>query len=62
MKKTETEIYNELTKSAEVFAVKHKYGNCLFRIKVRETMDRHAQKKLSDAEVVGWVKKLLGEI
>ena len=49
--KTEEEIYNELTKSEKEYA--DKYSNCLFRIKIREIIDGHMQKKLSDVEVVG---------
>lgn len=62
MQKTEKEIYNDLSKLQADYAHKYKYSNCLFRIRVREIIDGHAQKKLSDAEVVGWVKKLLEEI
>jgi len=60
--KTEKEIYNELTKSQKEFADKYKYSNSLFRFEVREIIDGHTQKKLSDVEVVGWIKKLLKEI
>ena len=60
--KTEKEIYNKLTKSEKEYADKYKYSNCLFRIKIREITDGHAQKKLSDVDVVGWVEKLLEEI
>jgi len=59
---TEKEIYNGLTKSGKEYADKYKYSNCLFRFKVREIIDGHAQKKLSDVEVVGWIRKLLEEI
>lgn len=60
--KTETEIYNDMTKSEADYAVKYKYSNYLFRIKVKETMEGYKQKKISDAELVAWIKKLLEEI
>ena len=60
--KTENEIYNEMTKAEAEYATKYKYSNCLFRTKVRDVMDGYKQKKISDAEVVGWIEKLLEEI